>query len=244
MGALDNVDAALASHAEPAIALATLRSTAPLVSLLSLIRADASRLAALASCSYRHRNGFDKIVLASPAGGPLKLVLHVWPPRGFDLTDHIHDHRWDFASVVLCGALRLELYAPDADGANYSAMRYRSLPGVGNYELHPRGTMAVSAHASVTMMEGSTYSWASGLLHRAWGLPGQVTATLIVQGPPTRNSTNVLIRGQDAQSSPDGQRRLHRLRADQVDRTLAALTGGNVQAAWGLDEYERQAQPP
>lgn len=231
---LDHVDSALSSHVEPSIALATLRSTAPLASLLDVIRADNCRLAALANSSYRHHNGFDKIILASPAGSHLKLVLHVWSTNGVDLSDHIHDHRWDFASVVLCGALRLELYAPDAHGGAYSAMRYRPLPGVGDYELQPDGAMSVSPAAMVTMAVGSTYSWASDLLHRAWGLPGLLTATLIVQGPVTRSSTTVLVRSEDAQTLPARPRRLRRLRADQVDRTLAALTDSNVEAAWSM----------
>lgn len=239
---LDAVDAALIAHHEPSIVLATLRATTSLASLLGSIRADASRLKILADRSYRHHNGFDKIVLASPASSPLKLVLHVWPRGGAADANDIHDHRWDFASVVLCGALRVELYEPDVSGRSYSVMRYRPMPGAENYDLQPSGTMAVSAQASVTITVGSAYSWAADLLHRAWGLPGQTTATLIVQGPPTRASTTVLARTPDARRLADGGRLLHQLRADEVDNTLAALTRGKAHTAWQLPGPQVPAQ--
>lgn len=240
---LERVDDVLISHREPSIALTALCAIAPLSQLLSSFRADASSLAVLASRSYRHRNGFDKIVLAAPSGSPLKLVLHVWLREGLEDSDNIHDHRWDFSSVVVCGALRLEFYDRDTEGRTYSVMQYRPLPGVGKFEFHSHGSTAVSAHASVTMTVGSTYSWACDRLHRAWGLPGQVTATLLVQGPPTRGSTNVLVYGDNGQQL-DGPQNLYRLRADEVDRTLAALVRENMETVRGLVGHQSSEHLP
>jgi hypothetical protein len=230
----DSVEDVLLSYHNPAFALATLRTTASLTALLGFLREDAARLGVVANHSYRHRNGFDKIVLASPRGSPLKLVLHVWPKGGLETSDNIHNHRWDFSSVVICGALRLELYEQDVRGKSYSVMQYRPTEGVGNFELHLGGIATVSARAAVTMTVGSTYSWARDHLHRAWGMSGQVTATLIVQGPPTREKTTVLV-GEDDAHRLDGPQRLYRLGMDEVDSTLATLAGGNIQQAWHLD---------
>jgi len=234
MSLYDRIEDVLLSHHDPSSALETLRAAASLVALLRLLRADADRLALVAGNSHRHRNGFDKIVLAAPSGSPLKLVLHVWPDGGLATSDNIHNHRWDFSSVVICGALRLELYEQDAEGENYAVMQYRPVAGVGRFELRRGGTTTVSVRAAVTMTVGSTYSWTRDRLHRAWGIPGQVTATLIVQGPSAQESTTVLV-GRDDANRLDGPQSLYRLDVDEVDRTLAALAGEKVQAAWQPD---------
>ena len=239
---LDQVKAALRSVTEPSIALTTLRSTAPLASVLELIQKDTSSLARLASCSYRHRNGFDKIVLASGGGAGLKLVLHVWPRHDLPDEDHIHNHRWDFASVVLAGALQLDVYEPDHAGEPYSVMRYRSLPGPGNCDLELDGTMTVSVHASLTMAVGSSYTWSADMLHRAYGVPGQMTATLIVQGPARRSNTSVLVPVQRAGAAEPGVQPVRRLHADQLRRTLAALVPEQVQRAWEIGSPPRVVQ--
>jgi hypothetical protein len=241
---LDQVNAALRSVNEPSIALTTLRNTAPLAALLELIRRDRSSLAELASCSYRHRNGFDKIVLASAGAAGLKMVLHVWPCQDLPDEDHIHDHRWDFASIVLAGALKLDLYQPDHRGEPHSVMRYRSLPGPGNCELERAGTMAVSLHASVTMTVGSSYTWSADVLHRAYGVPGKLTATLIVQGPARRSNTSVLVPTQRSGAERLGAQPVRRLRADQLKRTLAALSPEQIQGAWEIGTAARADQPP
>jgi hypothetical protein len=234
MSLYDRVEDVLLTHHDPSSALEALRATASLTALLRLLRTDAARLTLVASNSYRHRNGFDKIVLAAPGGSPLKLVLHVWPDGGLTTSDNIHDHRWDFSSVVIRGMLRFELYEQDAEGENYAVMQYRPMAGVGCFELRRDGTTAVSVHAAVTMTVGSTYSWTRDRLHRAWGIPGQVTATLIVQGPPALENTTVLV-SRDNAHQLDGPQSLYRLSVDEVDRTLAGLTGENVQAAWRAD---------
>lgn len=229
---LDQVKLALRSADEPLSALTTLRATSPLAALLKQIRRDRSSLAELASCSYRHRNGFDKIVLASAGNGGMKLVLHVWPLSDLPCQDHIHDHRWDFASVVLAGTLKLDMYQRDQVGEAYTLMRYRSLPGPGNCALELDGTMVVSAHASVTMTTGSSYSWSADVLHRAYGLPGQLTATLIVQGPARRSDTSVLVAGNGAGHREAGRQAVRQLRTAQLERTLAALPHEQVEQAW------------
>lgn len=239
MALLDRVNATLVSVAKPSDALATLRTTAPLAPLLGLFRQDESRLEALAECSYRHRNGFDKIVLASPAGTALKLVLHVWPSEDRIDDDDIHDHRWDFASVVVSGRLQLEMYQPDVRGDSFSVMSYRSLPGPGNCELEPKGTMTVSPCVSVTLPVGSDYSWSANLLHRAYGLPGHPTATLIVQGPPGRQTTSVLVPAGRVHTHRNPEQPLMRLRPDQLERTLSILAREEVQAAWELNGYNK-----
>ena len=232
---LDRVDGVLAAHSEPTGALAALCAMTPLDSLLSVMRDDASSLAVLARRSYRHRNGFDKIVIAEPAGSPLKLVLHVWPQGGPRTADDIHNHRWNFSSVVVSGTLHLELYEPDISGPDYAVMEYRSLPGAGNFELRPKGTTTASARKSETLHAGSTYTWACQRLHRAWGALGHVTATLVVQGAPSQASTTVLVRGGNA-ARLSGVQCLAPLPADAIGTTLDIVASSRAHNAWDSEE--------
>jgi len=232
---LETVDDVLAARIRPSEALATLRDIAALPRILELIRRDPERLTLSASASYRHRNGFDKIVLASPMASRQKLVLHLWQPsaaaEAADL-DHIHNHRWDFASVVLQGRLHLELYKKDIDGDIYTQFRYRKSPGTRHsrslqdarrYQLEPCGTMPVSAQATAILTVGSTYTWSAELLHRAWAPPGATTATLIVQGPPIRKQTSVLVENGSLATRGALAPRLRSLRVGDIDQRLALL---------------------
>lgn len=233
---LDSVNNTLVAHHEPSAALDALRTAASITSLFSFIRGDASSLAAMANRSYRHRNGFDKIVLAAPEESRLKLVLHVWPNGGPETSDNIHNHRWDFSSIVVSGALRLIFYDQDRVGESYSVMKYQPLPGVGKFELNLSGSTTVSARSSVTMAAGSTYSWTCDRLHRAWGLPGHVTATLVVQGAPTRKTTTVLVDNNNEREL-DGPQHLYQLDTGEIRNALTTLIGDRIQTAWRLDAH-------
>jgi hypothetical protein len=233
---LERVDEILVTRTEPSDVLSSLRNMAPLPHLLDVVRADQRRLAGTANASYRHRNGFDKIVLASPPGSPLKLVLHLWEHGDLDgEIDHIHNHRWNFASIVLRGALRYELYKSDPRGRSYSKIRYQRLPQSRSYELTPCGSMTVSAHATAVLAEGSTYTWHATMLHRAWAVPGQNTATLIVQGPPVRRSTTVLVDTERCTYPPPTRPQLRQLEVDYVDQALARLATHEPDADWYSD---------
>ena len=239
---LEKVDDVLATRTRPSEALAILRDTAALPHILELIRADPARLIVAARASYRHRNGFDKIVLAAPPGSQLKLVLHLWRQDEVVGRDHIHNHRWDFASVVLLGALQLELYKRDAEGATYIRMKYRkarSLNDGTRYRLEPCGTMPVSAAASAILTVGSTYTWSARLLHRAWALPGTTTATLIVQGPPVRNRTSVLVDDESQAIVRHESSALRGLHVNDIDQTLAELATSSVATVWRRDISDR-----
>src|SRR6266851_4331551 len=215
---LHDVDAILTEHTEPGAALAALRATVTLPALIAAIHADPLRLARLAQTSYRHDNGFDKIVLAAPSGNRFKLVLHVWQEGYTNDPDNIHNHRWDFASVVLCGALQFELYAPDQSGVIYPVVRYRSPGGSDTYELSRAGSARVSVHASMIMAAGTSYSWTADLLHRASGIAAGTTATLIVQGPSIREETTVLVRG--VRVASDGAQPVERLGEAELHASL------------------------
>ena len=73
--------------------------------LAALLNAPA-QLDDIARRSYWHGNGFLKIVLLDQG---YKLRLHIWF-AGTACEENIHSHRWGFASHVLVGTLKSELW--------------------------------------------------------------------------------------------------------------------------------------
>jgi hypothetical protein len=71
----------------------------------------------IATRSYSHSNGFDKITLISNGKPEFKLRLHIrWPPgRSGQNIELIHNHRWLFRSTTLCGSAQVETFT-EKDG--------------------------------------------------------------------------------------------------------------------------------
>lgn len=62
----------------------------------------------VSSRSLIHANGFQKIVLGRTPEGQLR--LHYWPAGRPTRLENPHNHRWDFASVILFGSYDAVLY--------------------------------------------------------------------------------------------------------------------------------------
>lgn len=99
-------------------------------------------------------------------------------------------------------------------------------PGV---TLAPCGSMTVSAQVTANLTTGSTYTWDATLLHRAWAAPGHKTATLIVQGPPIRKRTTVLV-DTDRCAYPPMRPQLRALPLDELDDALSRLASYELES--------------
>ncbi len=149
--------------------------------------------------SYRHDNGFYKVVLWSSVNSQFKIVLHVWPgEEGQDRWDNIHNHRWDFVSSVLLGAIDFEQYEQHPSGQQLTGFSYGSPDGGTAYSLTEAGQFRIVPTVAGRMATGSCYSLPHQMLHRAWGEPATLTATLVLQRPPAVATTLVLPRGEQA----------------------------------------------
>lgn len=69
---------------------------------------DDDNLSAISAKSYIHKNGFIKLVYETIEETVCR--LHIYP-LGASADKNIHDHRWDFSSVTICGSLPMSLYA-------------------------------------------------------------------------------------------------------------------------------------
>ena len=95
--------------------------------IISILGSDAI-LAEIASKSYIHKNGFMKIVYETCEETICR--LHIYPP-GASADKNIHDHRWDFDSITICGTLPMSCYYID-EGSSEILHLYSKTPGGGH----------------------------------------------------------------------------------------------------------------
>jgi len=134
--------------------------------------------------SYRHANGFHKIVLLQ--GHNFKLRLHHFVPTStLPPAEHIHDHRWPFASHIVKGNLCMDLFelAGTNDGFPTHAFLYDSAKDDGGFTATYEGLQDVSHLKNVTYEQGTTYHMQPEEMHRIIANTEPCT-TLMLTGKP------------------------------------------------------------
>ena len=165
------------------------------VPLIERIISNPGLLAEVASRSYRHVNHFDKLVLVgSDKLHGYRLTLHLWSPPYGDKElkkESIHDHRFNFWSVILTGILMSENFVESPDGEVMRQYRYvpekRTLDVKNFYQFI--GETRLSRSETLRKYAGESYYQSSPSIHRVL-LPDSMTCTLVLRGPRQRNFTN------------------------------------------------------
>ena len=185
---------------------------ASITTLISSLIQSPELLAKIAARSYWHGNGFLKVVLLDQG---YKLRLHIWF-AGTSCEENIHSHRWGFASHVLTGSLKSELWA-DAANDDLPASRCTSKTGPANSRAltlqtkeyvytakHQSGHTPIPAHKKligtaclqklqdITQTAGASYLMTPDQLHRI-NHPGQELVATIICTAPTQVLTNRLF---------------------------------------------------
>lgn len=138
--------------------------------------------------SYRHANGFDKIVLLS--GSNFKLRLHRFVPDDKQVppAEHVHNHRWPFASHILQGKLNMDLFeeTENTSACLFHKYIYNSDKIDGGFSAEYMGINNVSCVARDVQYEsGTTYSMEPEELHRIrQDVALAPTTTLMLTGKP------------------------------------------------------------
>ncbi|MGW4454920.1 hypothetical protein ACWEJQ_01735 [Streptomyces albidoflavus] len=138
-----------------------------------------------------HPNGFAKVPVAQSADASQRLFLHVWLRDGED--SHIHNHRWDFTSTVLCGALRNTVVqaGPVGDGPLYTVVQHRPVEGGFRFDRPAGRPVRIISRRTVVHAERMEYAMGALTLHRVQASYG--TMTLVVRGAPWREWADVLL---------------------------------------------------
>lgn len=159
--------------------------------LVEEVLANPDLLAEVAGRSYHHGNGFLKVVLANRHGW--KLRLHIWFP-GAPCEENIHDHRWSFASTVLCGELLSETFADDPQGpVNGNAYLYHARQGSQDSRKVAVGGFRLRSLGRSLRRAGEAYALPSSVLHRICDYPGKGLVATMMCSAPTRETTNRLL---------------------------------------------------
>jgi hypothetical protein len=146
--------------------------------------------------SYEHPNGFDRIVLYSDVTAG-QLRIHVWWGQPSN-DEWIHNHAWNFQSIVVRGDLKFQIFDQDTTGQEY--LRYRSGPSVnggpGEYSFDYQGTTRLGIVFEGAVATGSVY-WLNGqVLHRVISPRNSASvpyATLVARGPNHRGHSEVMV---------------------------------------------------
>lgn len=167
------------------------------VPLLTDVLGNPERLSYVASRSYRHVNHFDKIVLVgNDDPQAYRLTLHLWQPpySEKELSDElIHEHRFNFWSVILTGVLCSETYEPSESGKTFRQYRYvpeaRSRTFRDFYEF--RGETRLEEKQLARKVAGESYYLSAPTIHRIVLPRHRVTCSLVLRGPRLREYSNV-----------------------------------------------------
>jgi hypothetical protein len=177
-------------------ALAPFADTGAACALLRSVLRDERWLSGVQRNSYRHPNGFDKMVLLSDQR--FQVRLHMWktPHSPEDGIENVHNHRWDFASIMLLGGYRYqEFVLADDEGGSFHAYSYGYSRGSPTYSLTSLGLRSLACSLDAHLGTGASYALGTGVFHRVMGDPGRTTATLVLQG--ARRATSVLVFAED-----------------------------------------------
>ena len=161
--------------------------------LIRRIIHDRNLLTRVLKESYYHENGFHKIVLA--AGEHFKLRLHHFGSSTKMPMENIHDHRWPFASNILLGSLKMDIFQPhESEGEKLIHYRYNSQKSNGAYGIAPLGYKKLTLVRSVEYKAGEQYLMPTTHLHRIINKPGEESITLVLTGKPTSSVCNLYAR--------------------------------------------------
>ena len=172
-----------------------------------------AQLQSIARRSYRHGNGFLKIVLLENG---YKLRLHIWLP-GTPCEENVHDHRWSFASTVLCGSLRSELFAylGEDPAGEFREFRYEQR------QAKPVGRARLLRLSTEVYRAGDAYCLPREVLHRIAHHGENLVATLMCSAPQGEAGCRLLSDREERAPATLN----HPLDTDELRAALAVLRG-------------------
>jgi hypothetical protein len=189
------------------------------------------RLAAdVAARSYWHSNGFAKLVVHVDDVTGSRLRLHVWPQAGRRGAGYqnVHNHRWPFLAVVLCGAVRVQLFEEvdlPAGDAQRSFVKYVYDAGAPTLIAPFRevARRALRDLGDAVYEAGEAHSCSTIELHTVTANVPGTTVTLLIQGPVQRRSALVYQHAGRPLLEDTGERIAPKEVSDLVSMTLAAM---------------------
>lgn len=161
------------------------------VSLLKKRIKDLEALKDIASKSYFHSNGFDKIILSNILPNHF-LRMHIWgitSKKTCNFMGDIHNHYWDFSSIMVNGSYTSEYFVISEKGKKME--KYQYIAEADRYSLKHLGQEKFQCVQKCYMSEGSFYTQSQSFLHKVSSAPDYLTITLVLQGPNLTNFNEI-----------------------------------------------------
>jgi len=118
----------------------------------------------LAKQSYRHENGFTKLLLWGNQNSLFRIRLHFW--EGIkNQSSNIHNHRFNFSSHILMGKIKNTTWVLDEEGEQFNYYEYIPRLEKGNYLMANIGNARLRVSDVEIIEEGATYSLQDNVLH-------------------------------------------------------------------------------
>ena len=147
--------------------------------------------------SYRHDNGFTKLLLFAAPADDFKVRLHIWP-KPYGSEHNIHDHRFNFLSWVLRGRLTNTIWTvgPGEERQHY---KYYPRKARAQYRMKRVGSATLSRARQFDVDQGTSYYFNNHLLHTAES-HGSAITLLIEDRSSLRPFANVFTETSSASS--------------------------------------------
>lgn len=168
----------------PDTAMTVLRQIADGTGITGFLRAirDDRAAAHCARLSYRHPLGFETIMLVDEEP-EFSLRLHVWWPDAQPGVEHVHNHRFLVATVVLLGNYDMRIYQSASSGIQMDEYQERSAPDQETWRLEHVGAARLRLLTSTRIGTGSGYALPADALHRVKVPLGTLCVTLFLTAP-------------------------------------------------------------
>lgn len=149
---------------------------------------DSGKFDEISHNSYFHPLGYHKIVMAKNDYNS-RIRLHRWSKNSHSHED-VHDHYWDFRSVVARGCLKFTNFDEHKSGEEYN--KFAMLPiGMGKFELIHQGRSKLRVQSCVEITKNGQTSLSAGQLHSARCIDD---CWSVVLQSPKRLSSNTVFR--------------------------------------------------
>jgi|GEM_PF-5017623 len=168
------------------------------------LRRDMPRLQQLARSSYRHENGFFKLLMAEDENTAFKFRLHFWPMDRATLknSENIHSHRFSCYSYVIAGALINQEWVLDSVGDLFHHFRYTPRMRSQSYTLEYCGQQMLMAKSQNQIHDGTGYHMHADYLHTSLPATGHDVVTFFAtEKQGLRDFADVYTKRYDAQNT-------------------------------------------
>jgi hypothetical protein len=173
----------------------------PIEGVLDKIVSNRERIRALMGFAYGHKNGFDKFIIDSLGDFMPRLRLHVWWNPNDSRESTVHNHPWDFASVIMAGRLVMRRYKQTEEAGLYRRFRFPTKANQASRDAVFEGCSGVSCTEELRFERGDSYSLSHSELHSVIASKGALV-TLVLQGKHVADYSIVYARTSDPEQSP------------------------------------------